>query len=183
MNQLHNRTITSPLLSNFPGTIDLRKIAAFGHSMGGASVASLLRVDHRVLGGVNLDGPIIEPTKSLGLSKPFVLAGSSDATAIAAGWDQLWPKLRGPRMELRVNGTMHRSFTDGPLLMASLPIPDPIKKLLGGQLGSIEPRRIEGIINSIVISLLDLAFNKSALPLGTISEKFPEIRVTRSKLK
>lgn len=183
MDQLHNTTITRPLLSTFPGTINLRKIAAFGHSMGGASVASLLRVDHRVLGGVNLDGPIIEPTKSLGLSKPLVLVGSSDPTAIAAGWDQLWPKLRGPRMELRVNGTMHRSFTDGLLLMASLPIPDSIKKLLEGQLGSIAPRRMEEIINSIMISLLDLAFNKNPLPLGTISNKFPEIRVTRSKLE
>lgn len=182
IDQLHNRTLTGPLLANYPGALDLQKIVVFGHSTGGAAAASVTRTDSRVLGGVDLDGWIIEPTLSEGFKKPFLIVGRPNHISDDTTWDTFWPRLGGSRMELAVNGTRHKSYTDGPLLMSGMDLPGPMKEALKNVLGTVEPRRLEKIINTVLMSFFDFVLYKNSKPLLELSHSFSEISVKRSNI-
>ncbi len=45
---------------NLAGTLDLKRIGMFGHSLGGATMAQVMRADSRIRAGLSLDGPFFE---------------------------------------------------------------------------------------------------------------------------
>ncbi|KND93766.1 Platelet-activating factor acetylhydrolase [Tolypocladium ophioglossoides CBS 100239] len=182
INQLHNRTIRDPLLANFPGSLALDKIVVIGHSLGGAAAAALTRSDTRVLGGVDLDGQLADPVKSLGLSKPFLLAGRPGHAAEDATWDEFWPHLRGPRAQLAINGTEHGSFTDRPALLSVFDFPPPVKQALQGLLGSIDSKRMDVVLNGVLGRFFELALYGRDGPFRGVEQAFAEVSVARSHL-
>lgn len=145
----------------------------------------LVRNDKRVLGGINFDGQITEPIRSEGLKKPFLLAGryghsapnSSDPT-----WNQFWPHLTGPRMELAINGSEHGSFTDRPLLVSALGLPDAVLDQVAGLLGSIRGRRLEKIVNGVMMGFFDFVFYKNGRELKELPRLYSEVTITRGNL-
>ncbi|PNY28625.1 Platelet-activating factor acetylhydrolase [Tolypocladium capitatum] len=179
---LHNHTIRDPLLANFRGSIALDKTVVIGHSLGGAAAAALARSDARVLGGVDLDGQLADPAKSLGLAKPFLLAGRPGHSAEDATWDEFWPHLRGPRAELAVNGTTHGAFTDRPALLSVFDIPGPVREALRAVLGSIEAKRLDVVLNGVLVRFFELAMYGRDGPLRGVGWAFGEVSVTRSHL-
>jgi dienelactone hydrolase len=92
---------------------DLRRLAMFGHSIGGATTAQVLGDDHRFRAGIDLDGSIYEPAASRQLHRPFMLVGGdyhhrgNDHT-----WAQLWAGLTGWRRDLGITDMGHMDFTD-----------------------------------------------------------------------
>lgn len=182
LDQLHDRAVRDPLLANFPGGIALDKTVVIGHSLGGAAAAAVARSDRRVLGGVDLDGQLADPTKSLGLAKPFLLAGRPGHSAEDATWNAFWPRLRGPRMELAINGTQHGSFTDRPTLLSAFDFPAPARQALQSVLGSIDAKRMDVVLNGVLVRFFDLAMYGRDGPLRALARAFGEVNVTRSHL-
>ncbi|KJK88703.1 hypothetical protein H633G_07435 [Metarhizium anisopliae BRIP 53284] len=150
IDQLHNRTLTKSLLDKFPGSLDLGKIAVYAHSVGGGAAATLARNDKRVLGGVDFDGQLF------------------------------WPRLTGPRVELAINGTAHGSYTDRPLLVSALGLPDAVLDRLAGDIGSVRGPELERIVNGVLASFFDFVFYGKKQRLVRLPRVYSEVSITRS---
>jgi predicted dienelactone hydrolase len=116
------------------GALDMSRVGMFGHSLGGATAAAM-HADSRVKAGVNLDGAMFGPVLREGLDRPFLLVGSAGHDrANDPGWAALWTRLRGWRLELRLDGTGHSSFTDLQVLLRQHPMglsPGQVTELIG----------------------------------------------------
>ncbi|KAG6042111.1 hypothetical protein E4U41_005659 [Claviceps citrina] len=187
IDQLHNRTVTASLLGPLSAaSLDLSQLVVYGHSLGGSAAASLARTDSRVRAGINLDGQIVGAASSFpgrGLDKPFLLAGRYSHSAEDATWDQFWPRLRGPRLEVAINGTAHASFTDRPLLVSALDLPESALKPVEGLIGSIGGRRLESIVNDVLVGFMDYVFHRrDGRGLGSLTEKYAQVLILRSNV-
>ncbi|HEV2779256.1 MAG TPA: alpha/beta hydrolase [Actinophytocola sp.] len=94
--------------------IDPRRIAAAGHSIGGAAAAATMLADRRVDAGINLDGSF-QPALQTGLSRPFLMLGAGARHGLPgqdASWDATWPHLTGWRRWLHAPEMEHSSVTD-----------------------------------------------------------------------
>ena len=69
--------------------------------------------DRRFACGANLDGAMIGNVTSLGLSSPFmIMAAHGHNLRDDPTWAEFWPKLRGWKRLIEVNGTLHHSYSD-----------------------------------------------------------------------
>lgn len=85
----------------------------YGHSFGGATAAAVLVEDWRFAAGVNLDGFIIGPTATQGLSKPFLTVGSSYHDPIQdPSWASFLPALTKWWRWFQVDDAGHYRFID-----------------------------------------------------------------------
>ncbi|MFE6426882.1 MULTISPECIES: alpha/beta hydrolase family protein [Streptomyces] len=109
--------------------IDSRRIAAAGHSMGGAAAAATMAVDRRVRAGVDLDGNFFVDDAGAGIGRrPFMMLGAENTHTPGGDitdWDGAWDRLHGWKRWLTVRGAGHFSFTDLPWLGKRLGLPDP----------------------------------------------------------
>ncbi|QDY80702.1 alpha/beta hydrolase [Streptomyces qinzhouensis] len=110
------------------GMIDRGRIGMAGHSIGGASAATAMVNDRRVLAGINMDGAFWEDLPPSGLDgRPFMMLGTDDEVHRPGGldttWDRIWPSLDGWKRWLTVTGTDHGSFSDFPLIEAHFGVP------------------------------------------------------------
>lgn len=117
------------------GLLDTGRIGVAGHSLGGAAAAELARLDSRPAAVAVLDGSLFGQVLSSGLDLPVLLCGLAppdpEDPDVLAGWDQLWPLLRGPRRHTTVDGAGHMSATDfdvlaGPLRLRNTDDPDDV---------------------------------------------------------
>ncbi|GIH93430.1 alpha/beta hydrolase family protein [Planobispora siamensis] len=123
------------LPEGFKGALDLSRVGVFGHSLGGATSAAAMHADARIRAGVNLDGAMFGPVLRTGLDRPFLLVGSSGhGRDNDRSWAALWPRLRGWRLQLQLQGSAHSSFTDLQVLLRQhslgLP-PEQIDEMIG----------------------------------------------------
>jgi hypothetical protein len=94
--------------------IDPGRIAAVGHSMGGAAAATTMLADERVDAGGNLDGSF-QPALESDLARPFLMLGAGAEHGLPgqdASWDATWPHLTGWRRWLHVPEMEHLSVSD-----------------------------------------------------------------------
>ncbi len=79
--------------------IDSRRIAAAGHSMGGAAAAATMAVDRRVRAGVDLDGNFFVDDAGAGIGRrPFMMLGAENTHTPGGDitdWDGAWDRLHG----------------------------------------------------------------------------------------
>ncbi|PTB65828.1 hypothetical protein BBK36DRAFT_1159954 [Trichoderma citrinoviride] len=195
INQLNNPKITKPLLADFPGTVNTTRLAIWGHSFGGCAAASVVHADKRVLGGLDLDGMLIEPILSTDyvIAKPFILAGRKGHSSEDPSWNQFWPPrrpLRGagagagrgaaPRMEIAVADTLHGAFKDDLMLLSALDLPAEAKEAVRALLGSIDPRQLDGDLNGILTAFFEFLFHGEKHSLRALSHDFKNVTVVRS---
>jgi pimeloyl-ACP methyl ester carboxylesterase len=113
-------------LRTLPG-VDKLKVAAIGHSIGGAAALDACHVDSLIVTCVNLDGdPSFGKFASTGVGRPFlvihqkpVFPGASPNSELArigreleTTWQDVIAKQSAPAIRLSVRGTGHLSFTD-----------------------------------------------------------------------
>jgi predicted dienelactone hydrolase len=168
-----------PLPEGLCGALDLSTVGMFGHSLGGATAAGVMFEDRRVKAGVNLDGTLFGPVVAAGLDRPFMLVGAQDhGRGNDPSWAQFWANLRGWRLNLRLAGSAHNSFTDFQALLPQIAgvlnfPPEVVQQLIG----TIDPQR--SIINqrAYVTAFFDLHLrHRDGRLLRQPSPRFPEMQ-------
>lgn len=147
------------LTKGLPGSLDLKKIVAFGHSLGGAAAAQVMLLDKRVFGGMDLDGRLFDSVLSKGLDKPFGLLGRPDHRSQDPTWNKFWANLRGPKFQLEIKGTLHGSFTDLPLLVEALGLPKKYQKAVESLVGSVPGKKLQGLLSKVVSGFFTYVFD------------------------
>ncbi len=105
--------------------IDRDRIGMAGHSAGGAATVPALLRDDRIEAGVDLDGTMDVPVPASGIGgKPYLMMGHPLPDGDEdSSWTASWPHLDGWKRWLTVDGSNHGSFTDFPLFMEKLGLP------------------------------------------------------------
>ncbi|MEU3853349.1 lipase [Streptomyces sp. NPDC029554] len=106
--------------------LDPARVAAVGHSMGGAAAFEALRTDPGFAAGADLDGTFHSAGTSR-VDRPFLLLGADAHGRPGADptWERVWQRLSGWRRWYSVTGAQHASFTDYGLLGERLGHPAP----------------------------------------------------------
>ena len=90
--------VIDELSRKFSARLNTTDVIAFGHSLGGSTVAEAALNDNRIKGAINLDGRLFGSMEkpSVILSKPF-LQFASEATSLDPywRWDEGWEDLAG----------------------------------------------------------------------------------------
>ena len=94
-------------------TVDSGRIGAYGHSLGGATVAGAMLADPRIRAGADLDGLVAGPVATAGLDRPFLILRSPWHTRERdPSWRTFLPALRGWHRNIAVDGAGHYAFAD-----------------------------------------------------------------------
>lgn len=156
------------------GTMNLRRVGMFGHSMGGATAAAAMRTDPRLAAGLDLDGTLYGPVVDAGLSRPFLLMSSAAHDRSNDGtWAAFWSHLRGWRRDLKVAGSGHLTYSDvaplsGPLHLASIFPPE--------LTGTIDGDRAVQIEQTYLTAYFDRFLRSAPVPLlDGPDPTFPEV--------
>ncbi|MGJ6962121.1 lipase [Streptosporangium sp. G11] len=166
-----------PVPKGLRGALDLSRVGMFGHSLGGATAAATMHADSRVKAGVNLDGSMFGPVLREGLDRPFLQVGSSGhGRSDDPSWAALWARLRGWRLELRLDGTGHTSFTDLQVLLRQHSLGLPPDQVTG-MIGEIDGPRSVLIQRVYVRAFFDRHLLGRPSPLlAKPSKRWPEMR-------
>ncbi|MBN6051708.1 lipase [Nonomuraea sp. RK-328] len=167
-----------PLPAGLPGSLDLSRVGAFGHSMGGATAAQLMREDRRVDAGANLDGILLGPAATLGVTRPFLqVAGHTTTRGSEPTWKSFWNASSGWKREARFTGAQHFSFFD---LQAIYPqLAGRLKGLpVAETIGTIDPERSVAAQRAYLTAFFDLHLRGRRTPLfDGPSRAYPEVRL------
>ena len=117
--------------------IDRDRIGMAGHSVGGSATVPALLADDRIRAGANLDGTMDVPVPATGLKgKPFLMIGHPLGDGQEdPSWTESWANLDGWKRWLTVAGSHHATFTDIPLFIEKLGLPEPPGTTIGAERG------------------------------------------------
>ena len=149
--------------------LDLGRLGAFGHSMGGVVSGEFCLDDRRCRAGLNLDGiPQSGTMIDRRLSPPFLMVYSARPGRLGAS-DAIYRRAASRYYRCDVRDTLHLDFSDMALWGG------PLRK--SGALGTLPPARAVEITRSIVRQYFDqeLLGRRSALLSGTAA--LPEVAV------
>jgi len=83
LDSLSNISLAISLIPSLPPSgLNTTHTVMFGHSLGGATAFSILDMDERILGGLNMDDNLYGPDLPNGSSKPFMFMGQTITHAI-----------------------------------------------------------------------------------------------------
>ena len=151
----------------------------YGHSLGGASAAEAMLLNDRILGGADLDGQIFNSVLSQGISRPFLLFGRPNHRTEDTSWVQFWGNLRGPKIEMELQGSVHGAFTDFPVLLHSLGLPAQYQSGIETIVGTIDG--IELVVEAIA-TFFTFVLHGSTSKLLELVNATSELKVVSQKL-
>ncbi|MFJ9520973.1 alpha/beta hydrolase family protein [Kitasatospora sp. NPDC101801] len=139
------------------GSLDPRRMGAFGWSKGGTATACAALADERILAGLSLDGPMqMNPPLAGDLDRPFMMMSAEFTRATDPEAAAFWSHLRGPRLNIQAEGAAHISYGDNEALFAQ------VAKLLGwsGQqlqdvIGTLDPEQAVRIQQAYPLAFFD----------------------------
>jgi predicted dienelactone hydrolase len=148
----------SRLPRGLAGALDLSEVGMFGFSMGGAATAGAMLADPQIKAGADLDGTIYGPVAAKGLNRPFLLVSSQDnGRNVDPTWASLWSHLRGWRLDLRLAGAEHLSFSDAVTLYhQAAAVLHLTRAQLAGLVGTIGGTRAVAIERAYLRAFFDL---------------------------
>lgn len=172
---------------------DLKRVAAIGHSLGGAAALEAARLDPRIRACVNLDGIPESYVGAHGIASTVLLLrshiGYSDADLerlhrTREAWDQKGKEILasmrkllsghgGDAWVLSVDGANHVSFSDAPFTM-----PTAISRWGGTPL---EPERLQTIVVGLIEGYLANRFSGRAFPGKLPPEVSVQVRRVSSR--
>ncbi|KAF2476377.1 PAF acetylhydrolase family protein [Lindgomyces ingoldianus] len=179
LTQLGQLAVVKSLIPGATCAFNIGHSGFYGHSFGGATALAALARDHRLNGGLNLDGSqygvnqdIHRPAMLFGRDDPHSHNRTNDAT-----WAAVWDHMKGWRRELGLSHSQHTTFMDAPLLIKMAGLPD--SDVIRGILGELDGARAFEIITKYVEAFMDFALKgrRSELFSGP-SKAYPEIRVS-----
>lgn len=124
------------------GRLDLDRIAAAGHSFGGATAVAIMAGDARVKAAANIDGTLYGSLAERHLGGPFLLIESDHGETghsemYLRGNQRLISNLQSDGFRYQIARSNHYSFTDAPLLF-SPPARWLVARAMGGSRGPAE---------------------------------------------
>jgi dienelactone hydrolase len=149
--------------------LDITRLGAFGHSMGGVTAGQFCLEDRRCRAGLNLDGiPQYGTMIDKPLQRPFLMVYSARPGRGGAS-DTIYRRAARPYYRVDVRDTRHLDFSDmafwgGPL--RERPV-----------LGTIAPARAGEITSAIVREYFDQELLGQRSPLLAGAALFPEVAV------
>jgi predicted dienelactone hydrolase len=159
-------------------SVDMTRIGMFGWSLGGAAVVNAMQLDSRIVAGANLDGQFFGTAPSKDLKRPFMLFSSANHNRNNdASWRTLWSHLKGYKVDIKLKGAAHLSFSDNEWMLAQeANLLGLSKAQLQQQYGTIDPTRAIAVQRVYLAAFFDQELRKqhSTLLDGT-SSKYPEI--------
>jgi predicted dienelactone hydrolase len=154
----------------FAGKLDLARVGAFGHSMGGVTSAAYCARDPRCRAAINLDGSpqygdlVDKPGKSPFLMVYATRAGRVGVSDLIYGRsDSAWRAV--------INGSLHLNFGDFQYRQGT--------QRLNDALGGITAERSTTIVHRLVREWFDKWLGGKASPLLQGERIFPEVTVSR----
>lgn len=160
----------------------------FGHSLGGAATAAAMLNDSRIAGGLAMDGSLFGPVIQEGLDKPFMFMAHTNHTRTndsSAGdpsnsWFDIWPKLRGWKLDIILANSLHYTFTDFPIVLETLSIVPNATTATNLLVTDLNGSRALKIVTTYVTAFLDmvLKYKSSSLLQGPVAA-FPEVTFER----
>ncbi|WP_405021229.1 acetylhydrolase [Kitasatospora sp. NBC_00070] len=139
------------------GSLDPRRMGAFGWSKGGTATACAALADERIRAGLSLDGPMqMNPPLAGDLDRPFMMMSAEFTRATDPEAAAFWSHLRGRRLNIQAEGAAHISYGDNEALYAQ------VAKLLGwsGQqlqdvIGTLDPEQAVRIQQAYPLAFFD----------------------------
>jgi predicted dienelactone hydrolase len=171
-------TLPSGLTKN----VDMSRIGMFGWSLGGAAVDTAMQLDKRIAAGANLDGQFFGTAPSKDLDRPFMLFSSQNHNRNNdASWRTLWSHLKGYRVDIKLKGAAHLSFSDQEWMV---PQEADLLRLSQSQLqqmyGTIDPNRAVQVQSVYLAAFFDQELrHKHSTLLDGPASKYPEISFVR----
>jgi pimeloyl-ACP methyl ester carboxylesterase len=151
--------------------LDMSRIGAFGHSMGGVTSAQFCVEDSRCRAGLNLDGiPQYGPMIDTPMARPFLMVYSARPGRMGAS-DAIYRRAASPYYRVDVRDTRHLDFCD--MIFWSGPLRE--RSILGG----LAPERITAITRTIVREYFDQTIGGQRSPLLDGTATLPEVIVHR----
>jgi hypothetical protein len=170
LNQLGN--VSADPRSPLQGHLDISRVGAIGHSLGGAAVLQFAHDDSRVRAVFDIDGSPIWSAANGTLAKPLLVLSAASTTF--ASYDAV---LNGatPGRHLRLSGSVHAFSKDFGLIpfmshSAGKPPASPASESL------IDPARALRVTAVYVLAFFDQYLNrKTAALLNGVSSDYPEV--------
>lgn len=154
----------------------------FGWSLGGAAVDTAMQLDHRIAAGANLDGQFFGTAPSKDLDRPFMLFSSGNHNRNNdSSWRTLWSHLKGYKVDIKLHGAAHLSFSDNEWLVPQwarwLGISE---SQIEQQYGTIDPDRAVKVQRVYLAAFFDQHLrNKHSTLLDGPNSSYPEISFVR----
>ncbi|KAL4867465.1 Alpha/Beta hydrolase protein [Aspergillus spectabilis] len=129
------------------------RVGVYGHSLGGAAAAEAMRLDSRIVAGINLDGTMFAPVIETGLHiQSFLLFGHENKTQDTdPTWKEFWGHSRGAwKVELELTGAQHYTFSDLPFLLQVLGVDVHALPGVEGRIGGLEGGRVVEVLRGVV---------------------------------
>jgi predicted dienelactone hydrolase len=148
--------------------MDLTRIGAYGHSLGGPAVIGAMNRDPRIDAGAALDGTLRGP---ITFDRPFLMMGNqNERRADDPDWADFFDQLRGPRLHLVIDGAEHSDLTDITVFKSTIDVSTVFPT------GPIDGARSVSVQRSYLLAWFDWALRGRARPLlRGESTRFPEV--------
>ena len=188
LDQLCDASVISQLIPSSSHGLSVRKVAMFGHSLGGAATAAAMLNDSRIAGGVAMDGSIYGPVVQEGIDKPFMLMAHTNHTRTndsssgdpSNSWFDFWPNLRGWKRDIILANSAHYTFSDIPIVLETLGITPNATVASALLITDLNGSRALEIVTTYVTAFLDMVLKRGHSPLlqGPCTA-FPEVTFER----
>jgi predicted dienelactone hydrolase len=174
IDQLARPGALSPPLQG--GRIDASKVAAIGHSFGGAASIAASIEDPRVVAAANIDGTPYGDLPNRQLTRPFLLLQSDHAETrhgdvFVNGNGRLLAHMSAPGFRYEIKHANHYSFTDAPFFFAP-PGRWLLAQVMGGGRG---PAATQQATADILAAFLTGPLTGAASDLAATAARYPEV--------
>ena len=157
-----------PLPRGLARMLDLTRVGAYGHSLGGPTVIGAMNQDPRIGAGAALDGTLRGP---ISFDRPFLMMGNQhERRSDDPDWADFYDQLRGPRLHLVIDGAEHSDLTDMTVFKSTIDFSVVFPT------GPLEGLPAVSIQRSYLVAWFDWALRGRARPLlRGESTRFPEV--------
>ena len=154
-----------------------------GHSLGGATSATLMLNDTRIAGALDFDGALWGSVIQTGLTRPFMLMATTNQTRLSmkntpdGSWYAVWPKITAEKFDVIIDNSAHYTYSDLPLVCELLGILPTNRTILEQMLlTTMNGTRAHYIVTTYATTFFDWLFKGGSRDLlERASPAFPEV--------
>jgi hypothetical protein len=138
------------------------------------TAAAAMHVDARITAGLSLDGGVDGPVVAAGLDRPFLLMTATKAIRTEVPeLAEFWAHLRGWRLNIRMDGLSHASYSDDEALVPQLVTGQAAAELIG----VADPARVLAVQRAYPLAFFDQHLRHRGHLLDGPSTRYPEVQI------